>query len=247
MLLECHYVDEEGGIAEIEPSSVKLTQKTCAIIVSHDNRCIYLFKGNEVSIVQKFQSARTGSQMRLQQGYKIKHIEDLDSGIADDFVPIMDFLGGLQGADTGDKRNTSVTQPTSSESRPQTMPPKTLPIKTAPPKAAPMTEQPKTTANETKIVADPKLIPENLDPKLKKVVLAMMEQNPPQGSQCDYILISNKLYMLVGGYKADLRKGGFNLEEVTTLPEGIFSVENYFPRILVTKKKILGVELWARR
>ena len=76
MLLECHYIDEEGGIAEIEPKSVKLTQKTCPIIVSHDNRCIYLFKGNEVSIVQKFQSARTGSQMRLQQGYKIKHIED---------------------------------------------------------------------------------------------------------------------------------------------------------------------------
>ncbi|HUU79084.1 MAG TPA: hypothetical protein VMX55_12120 [candidate division Zixibacteria bacterium] len=248
MLLECHYIDEEGGIAEIEPKSVKLTQKTCAIIVSHDNRCIYLFKGNEVSIVQKFQSARTGSQMRLQQGYKIKHIEDLDSGIAEDFAPIMDFLGGLQGADTGIKENTSVTQPTSSETRPKPMPPKTLPANTTPPKAdSPMIEQSKTTAKLTKIEADPKLIPENLDPKLKKVVLAMMEQDPPQGSQCDYILIGNKLYILVGGYKADLRKGGFNLEEVTTLPEGIFSVENYFPRILVTKKKILGVELWARR
>ena len=243
MLLECQYVDEDGGIIEVKPDDVKLTQKTCAIIVSHDNRCIYLFKGNEVSIVQKFQSARTGSQMRLQQGYKIKHVEDIDQGIPDDFEPIMDFFGGLQGASEAPIK--TETAPTQQKPKPVE---KTAPPVQKPPKAEIKPVEKPTKVEPPKIVeVDESKIPEDVPPKLQKIVIGMMGQESPKNSQCDYILVSNKLYMIVGGDKSDLTKGGFNLEEVKTLPEGVFSVENYFPRILVQKKKVLGLELWARR
>ena len=243
MLLECQYVDEDGGIIEVKPDKVKLTQKTCAIIVSHDNRCIYLFKGNEVSIVQKFQSARTGSQMRLQQGYKIKHIEEIEQGIPEDFVPIMDFFGGLQGASEAPVKAETVLPKPIPKPTEKTTPPvqKTPNAETKPVEKTAKVEAPK------KVEVDESKIPEDVPPKLMKIVTGMMGQESPKNSQCDYVLVNNKLYMIVGGDKSDLTKGGFNLEEVTTLPEGVFSVENYFPRILVQKKKILGLELWARR
>ena len=149
----------------------------------------------------------------------------------------------IKQAEAIDEKSTTVSKSSSNQVEQKTTSPKTTPLKAEPPKST----SPKAEKSKEIIKADPNLIPEDLDPKLKKVVIAMMEQEPPITSQCDYVLINNKLYILVGGYKADLRKGGFNLEEVKTLPEGVFSVENYFPRILISKKKILGVELWARR
>jgi hypothetical protein len=70
---------------------------------------------------------------------------------------------------------------------------------------------------------------------------------PPVGSSCDYLIAGAKLYIILGDDKKDLRKGNFKLEEISTLPEGVFPAESYYPRILVAKQKVLGVELWTRR
>ena len=74
-----------------------------------------------------------------------------------------------------------------------------------------------------------------------------MSLEPPVGSSCDYLIAGAKLYIILGDDKTDLRKGNFKLEEISTLPEGVFPAENYYPRILVAKQMVLGVELWTRR
>ncbi|MFW9921993.1 MAG: hypothetical protein ACFFDW_01765 [Candidatus Thorarchaeota archaeon] len=238
MLLDCYHVNDEGEATKTEANDLKLTHSTVAIIVSHTHHCIYVFKGKDISIVQKFSSARTASQMRLQQGYKIKHIEETE-GIDDEFIPIMDFLGGLH--------NSEPTQPKKVIEEPARLtqkPPmkeenvKTLPKKeiATPPKIA-----------EPKPQLDLTRFKENYPAKIVKVLETVTALDPPQGSECDYLLIANSLYLLTGKNKKDLRDGEFDLEEVTVLPEGVFPAENYYPRILVVKKKVVGVEFWVRR
>ncbi|HUT80150.1 MAG TPA: hypothetical protein VMZ29_03030 [Candidatus Bathyarchaeia archaeon] len=222
---------DDGEELKVESGDMKTNSKTCAIIVSHTHHCIYVFKGAKISIVQKFAVARRASAMRLQQGYRIKHIEQ-EEGIDEEFLPILDFLGGLQ-ADA-------------------TETPKEAPVKIEPKK------EDNTTKTPTKITTKPKTATKStskakseetsdLPPKLAKVIKTMMGLDPPEISSCDYVIIENKLYLLVGEDKSDLRKGKFSLEEIVTLPEGVFPAENYYPRILISNQKVLGIELWVRR
>jgi len=244
MLLELYQINEDGEDVKVEPDDLKITHKTLVIVVSHDTRYVYVFKGSKVSIVQKFASARKASALRLQKGYRIKHVEETE-GIDEDFLPILEYLGGIIEDEvenpTTEKSKGTTTQkkqlkPTSAPKKPEPQKKATTVKKTTKKKAT-------TTTKKTKGLP----APEEMPPKLAKVYTAMTALESPKNSSCDYVLIGNKLYLLVGENKNDLSKGKFSFEEVSTLPEGVFSVENYYPRILVSKKKILGVELWARR
>ena len=248
MLLDVYIIDEEGEDIKVEPSDVKFTSSSLIIVVSHTNHLTYVFKGAKVSIVQKFASARKAAALRLQHAYKTRHVEETE-GIDQDFVPIMDFLGGFH----GDVEPAEKPKPAPAKKAPVKKTTAKTPKKTtAPPKAPPKTKTPakKTTTpkkNTTKTVDSGALILTDLPPKLTKIVKTMMSLEPPEGSSCDYLLAGAKLYIILGDDKTDLRKGNFKLEEISTLPEGVFPAENYYPRILVTNQKILGVELWARR
>ena len=240
MLLECYNIDSEGEATQVEPEDITVTSDSLMIILNHTTRYVYVFKGKNVSIVQKFSSARTASQMRLQHGYRIKHVEETE-GIDADFVPILEFLGGLQGAN-----EQAAAKP--SEPKPQ---PKIETIKTVSKpkpveKPLPQKETKKPTTPQKVEEIDESKIPEDLPKAVQKAFGAMMSFEPPERSECDYVLVGNKLF-LVTGNKKDLRKAEFTLEAVPTLPEGIFPAENYYPRLLIEKKKVLGVEFWARR
>ncbi|MBN1329221.1 MAG: hypothetical protein JXA54_07085 [Candidatus Heimdallarchaeota archaeon] len=244
---------DDGEEIKVESGDMKINNKTCAIIVSHTHRCIYVFKGSKISIVQKFAVARRASAVRLQQGYRIRHIEQIE-GIDEEFQPILDFLGGLH----EDIEVIPKETPVKIEVKKESIQPKleatpieketsTLAAKTATNTDTTKTiTKPKSTA-KPKTTTKTKSETEDLSPKLAKVIKTMMELDPPEISSCDYVIIENKLYILVGEDKSDLRKGKFSLEEVVTLPEGVFPVENYYPRILIASQKVLGIELWARR
>ncbi|MBK5113254.1 MAG: hypothetical protein KGD59_13035 [Candidatus Heimdallarchaeota archaeon] len=242
MLLDVYLIDKEGEDIQVEPSDVKLTSSTLVIVVSHDDHITYVFKGAKVSVVQKFASARKAAALRLQHAYKTRHVEETE-GIDDVFIPIMEYLGGYAGVDAD-------TEETSEPAPPKLKPvAKAPPKNTAPPKAdskPPAKTTITTMKTTTKVdVNAPVLV--DLPTNLTKVVKTMMSLEPPEGSSCDYLLAGTKLYILLGDNKKDLRKGNFKLEEITTLPEGVFPAENYYPRILVANQKVLGVELWARR
>jgi len=247
MLLDCYIIDEEGEDIKVETSDVKLTSSSLVIVVSHTHHINYVFKGAKVSIVQKFASARKASALRLQHAYKTKHVEETE-GIDQEFIPIMEFLGGFH----GDSEPAEIPKPAPTKNTATKAPPKVASPPKALPKAKPLakkTTTPKktvTVAKTTEIDLDaPVLV--DLPPKLTKVVKTMMRLEPPKGSSCDYLIAGAKLYIILGDNKTDLRKGNFKLEEISTLPEGVFPAENYYPRILVAKQKVLGVELWARR
>jgi hypothetical protein len=244
MLLECLVIDNEGEETKVEPDDMKFTHDTLAIIMSHTHRCIYIFKGLRVSIVQKFASARRASAMRLQHGYKIRHVEEAE-GIDEEFKPILAHLGGI--VEDENEEPVEKAQPVKEEVKPVDLKPKTTePIKTLPPKKA--KPDPKTKKKTTITANDPIAeITANHPPRTVQVIKSMTSLEPPSESSCDYVIAGTKLYMVVGDNKTDLRKCEFRLEEVPTLPEGVFSVENYYPRILISKQKVLGVELWAKR
>ncbi len=243
MLVECYLVDEEGEENKVEPSELKITHKTLLIIVHHDDRYIYVFKGANVSIVQKFASARRASSMRLQYAYKIRHIEEAE-GMTEGDLELLAHFGGIiedAGAPVKTAKKEAVL------AKPKTL--KIPPVKPLPTKKTTTIAKITTTITKkpsAKIDTKAKAL-EDLPPKLSKVVKTMMSLEPPEGSSCDYILAGTKLYIILGENKTDLRKGNFKLEEISTLPEGVFPAENYYPRILVANQKVLGVELWARR
>jgi hypothetical protein len=240
MLLECLVIDNEGEETKVEPDDMKLTHDTLAIIMSHTHRCIYIFKGLKVSIVQKFASARRASAMRLQHGYKIRHVEEAE-GIDEEFKPILAHLGGIAEGDIEEPVET--TQPVEKVEKPVEEKPKTPePIKKEPPK-----KETKTTTAKKKTADSIANITEDHPPRTVQVIKQMTILEPPSDSSCDYVIAATKLYMVVGDNKTDLRKCEFRLEEIPTLPEGVFPVENYYPRILISKQKVLGVELWAKR
>ncbi|NPE06694.1 MAG: hypothetical protein GNW80_00290 [Asgard group archaeon] len=247
MLLDCYIIDEEGEDIKVETSEVKLTSSSLVIVVSHTHHINYIFKGAKVSIVQKFASARKASALRLQHAYKTKHVEETE-GIDQEFIPIMEFLGGFHGdAEPAEIPKPAPTKNTATNAPPKVAsPPKTPPKAKSPEKKTITPTKTTKTAATTEIDLDaPVLV--DLPPKLTKVVKTMLSLEPPEGSSCDYLIAGAKLYIILGDNKTDLRKGNFRLEEITTLPEGVFPAENYYPRILVSKQKVLGVELWARR
>lgn len=242
MLLECLLIDNEGEETKVEPDDMKLTHETLAIIMSHTHRCIYIFKGTKVTIVQKFASARRASAMRLQHGYKIRHVEEAE-GIDEEFKPILSHLGGI--VEVGNEKPVEKTLPVKEIEKPE--PP--VPKKTVQPEITTTTAKVTTTTKKTPTKEkDPTSdIIVNHPPRTVQVIKTMITLEPPADSSCDYVIAGTKLYMVVGDNKSDLRKGEFRLEEVPTLPEGVFPVENYYPRILISKQKVLGVELWAKR
>ncbi|MBD3191972.1 MAG: hypothetical protein GF308_15095 [Candidatus Heimdallarchaeota archaeon] len=306
MLLDCYFIDDDGVETKVEPKEAKVTHNSMIIIISHTERKIYLFKGNQTSIRQKFAAARTASGKRLKLGYKIKHIEETE-GIDDDFKPVLDFLGGIV-EDSGSKKR---TRPPPKKKAKSTLKVKTLeelkeekqtvPKKkgkerkkqTQLPKEIEIDYKDRTYTFETDITEDelkskrgiPRKVKEELAEKLgytiykkktskskkssktkntsktkppsspviegapvelEKVLETMVNLDPPEKAICDYLLVGDDLYIILGDSKQDLRKGEFKLERVSNLPEGVFPAENYFPRILVSKNKILGIELWKR-
>ncbi|MCE7746008.1 MAG: hypothetical protein GPJ52_12820 [Candidatus Heimdallarchaeota archaeon] len=95
MNLECYFIDDEGEETLAKLEEVRITTDSLAVIISHTHRQIFVFKGTETSIRQKFAGARSASMKRLNQGYKIQHIEQ-EFGIDDSFKPILEFLGGIK-------------------------------------------------------------------------------------------------------------------------------------------------------
>ena len=253
MLLEIYFIDNEGEEIKTEPSDVKLTHKSLAIIISHTDRRVYVFKGRKVTIVQKFASARRASALRLQHGYNITHVEEWE-GIDQIFIPVLEYLGGIVEDDEPEVAKPAAPKPTAkSDAAKEYRAPIMLPPKKKP-EAAPQKKPaatPKKPAAKKTTAAKPKAssakISGDLPPKLVKVVKTMSTLEPPTGSECDYVLVGNKLYIITSSNKNDLRKGEIKFEEVTTLPEGVFPAENYFPRMLVASKKVIAVEFWAKR
>ena len=242
MLLEIYYINEEGEEIKTEPSDVKLTHKSLAIIISHTDRRVFVFKGRKVTIVQKFASARRASALRLQHGYNITHVEEWE-GIDQIFVPVLEYLGGI--VDDGEPEETAKPAAPKPTAKTDAAKPSQAPImmplkKPAAPPQKPTTPAMKPTTIVTKISED-------LPPKLAKVVKTMCTLEPPAGSECDYVLVGNSLYIITSSNKNDLRKGEIKFEEVITLPEGVFPAENYFPRMLIASKKVIAVEFWAKR
>lgn len=250
MLLDCYEINGEGTDIKVEPNKLKLTHDSLAIIVSHTNRCIYVFKGANTSIIQKFASARIGTTLRLQHGYRIKHIEEAE-GIDVDFVPILDFFGGIKEEEKTEKPKVLEKLKATEELDKKSTPVMNLEKKVDPTikatSTAVVTEKPIKTVKPKESLQTQAKLPENIPSILAKIVKTMMTLEPPAGSSCDYLLVGSKLYIILGEDKADLRNGKFKLEEVTTLPEGVFPAENYYPRILVSNQKIIGVEFWAHR
>lgn len=244
MLLDCYEVNLEGEEFKVEFNDVKVTHKSLLIVVSHDTRYIYVFKGNEVTIVQKFASARLASQKRLQRGYRIKHVEEWE-GIDEDFLPILELLGGIQedngGGAAAEKAVTPKPQKitVSSLGNPDVIMLSKTKDKPAKTEAKPAPKE--LTKEEIAFMT------KEMPAKLVKVIKTMVTLEPPENSECDYILVTPKLYILLGDDKKDMRYGKFRVEELSTLPEGVFPAENYYPRILVVKNKVIGVEFWARR
>ncbi|MHA1154624.1 MAG: hypothetical protein ACTSQK_00820 [Candidatus Heimdallarchaeota archaeon] len=244
MLIDVYEVDTEGEEHKLEFNDVKVTHKSLLIVVSHDTRYIYVFKGNDVTIVQKFASARLASQKRLQRGYNIRHVEEWE-GIDEVFLPILELLGGMHEDDSAPAEKTASTK-SAIDRKTVTSLAKPEVVMFSKKKEKPAEAEPKPAPKElTK--EEIAFLTRDMPAKLVKVIKTMVKLEPPEKSECDYILVTPKLYILLGDDKKDMRNGKFRVEELSTLPEGVFPAENYYPRILVAKNKVIGVELWARR
>jgi len=93
--IECFLIDNDGNEESVDLETIRITSDTLAVIVSHLDKYIYIFKGKNTSTRQKFAGARSASMKRLTFSFKIKHIEE-EFGIDTSFKPILEYLGGIR-------------------------------------------------------------------------------------------------------------------------------------------------------
>ncbi|MCK5298628.1 MAG: hypothetical protein KAJ76_06970, partial [Candidatus Heimdallarchaeota archaeon] len=61
MNLECYFIDDEGEETLAKLEEARITPDSLVVIISHTHKQIYVFKGIETSIRQKFAGARSAS------------------------------------------------------------------------------------------------------------------------------------------------------------------------------------------
>ncbi len=78
--LEVHVVDDQGEPHTADTTFSEFKQDLVYLVIDHDKRKIYVWKGPKAPVRQKFTSARAGSNLRMKLGMTYK-IDSLDAGI----------------------------------------------------------------------------------------------------------------------------------------------------------------------
>jgi hypothetical protein len=225
-----------------------LKTNECYVIVADDVRKVYLWKGVESNVRSKFIGARMSQEIRGQVGMNYAVVPLDESEETDEFLKI---IGGKTeaGYAKGVKAEKEASAPGGGGGAAK-HPMREKQVFDAPRPAAgmkiagskPNYEQsgPLYTGKESMaaLTAEPEQI--NFDAIMEK-----LEEVPiPDGYERELIIIGNHAYSIVEKVQTFLGKkqSTKEIEQVGSIPEGIFFAEGYSPRVLSEGGKIVAVE-----
>jgi hypothetical protein len=247
MGLQVFRIEDDGTTTEIEsdgPVKDVLETDQCYVIVSDEQRKVYLWKGITSSVRSKFIGAKRSQEIRGQVGMHYS-VVPLDEG--EEEKEFLDLIGGKTEAGIAqeikaedldrkasgghplrEKSNFDAPEPASgmdvggSKSRRSQ---NTGPLYTGAESMGSMTQ-------DTQQV------------NFEKIMQKLEEIKMPEGFERELIIIGNHAYSVVEKTQTFLGEKQVEkaIERVGSIPEGVFFAENYSPRILSESGRIIAIE-----
>ena len=255
MGLQVFLINPDGTTTELQtggPIKDMLKTDESYVIVADDVRKVFLWKGITSSVRSKFIGAKRSQEIRGQVGMHYA-VVPLDEG--EEIPEFLNIIGG--------KTEAGIAKEIKEEKAARAIPSagggggghplREKPIFDAPKPAAGMNiagSQSRTAQNVGPLYTgqEAQYFQEDLQVNFDQIMAKLEEIKIPDGYEREMIIIGNHAYSVVEKVKTFLGEKQVEkaIEEIGTIPEGIFFAQNYSPRILSESGKILAIEFLKR-
>lgn len=257
--MQIFQVMSDGEVHEITQDDVPikdlLDSKESFILCDDDERIVYLWKGTEAKVRSKFIGARKMQDLRSQVGLNYRSIsldeEEVNGEEYPEFVAAIehprkdgfakeiredgeDLPFEIGGGPQKPKVYSQLMNNKFNENLQQT---------------GPLYRE--DTAIEHTFAAEPSVAPERTlsQSELEKIIEQLNESDTPEGYVREMVIIGDKTYSETEKVQNFFGKKQVKreLEEIDTLPEGVFFAEGYVPRVLVHDQIVIAVEFLKKQ
>jgi hypothetical protein len=252
-------INPDGTTSELTTAgAIKDVLQTdqCYVIVADDARKVYLWKGVSSSVRLKFIGAKRSQDIRGQVGMHYS-VVPLDEGEED--PEFLNIIGGKTEAgiakEIRDDASEKAATPMSAPSGAPVHPFREKQIFDAPKPAAGMNiagSQQRSAVNTGPLYTGEssmaQYMQDQTDVNFNQIMQKLEEIEIPVGYERELIIIGNHAYSVVEKVQTFLgqKKVEKVVEQVGSIPEGIFFAEGYSPRVLSENGKILAIEFLKR-
>ena len=255
MGLQVFLINPDGTTTELQtggPIKDMLKTDESYVIVADDVRKVFLWKGITSSVRSKFIGAKRSQEIRGQVGMHYA-VVPLDEG--EETPEFLNIIGGKTEAGIAKeiKEEKAARPIPSAGGGGGGHPLREKPIFAAPEPAEGMNiagSQTRATQNVGPLYTgqEAQYFQEDLQVNFDQIMAKLEEIKIPEGYEREMIIIGNHAYSVVEKVKTFLGEKQVEkaIEEIGTIPEGIFFAQNYSPRILSESGKILAIEFLKR-
>ncbi len=248
MGLQVFLINPDGTTTELHTDGpIKDILKTdqCYVVVSDDIRKVFLWKGLKSSVRSKFIGAKRSQQVRGTVGmhYSSESLDEADE--TDDFLKV---IGGKTEAGIAQEIKDEKT----ARPKPGGHPMRQKAAFAAPKPAEGMNiagsrqrqQQSQNTGPLYTGQDTTQYYQEDQQANFDQIMQKLEEIKIPEGYERELIIIGNHAYAVVEKVQTFLgkRKVEKVIEQVGSIPEGIFFAEGYSPRVLSENGKIIAIE-----
>jgi hypothetical protein len=250
--MSLYIIQSTGEMTECENKEVALSSDNVLLVISHQQKRIYTWIGDQAAPQSKFACARETARIRMELGYKIMNLEEANTNT--DFLEAVDEACNITAKPTKKPTPVKIPEPKPEVKKEEKKPepkPKTTPTK---PKTA-TKSKPKTTTKTTTKKAETKPKPKTTTKKeterrydstavekqivdVEHVIKQLEILQPMSDSIRDYVIIGDTLFVA----PENLEKP--DTESKVSLPDGSFVADDYIPRLFLENGKIVAIELW---
>ena len=230
-----YIIQSTGEMTECSNKEVALASSNVLIVISHLQKRVYNWIGNQSSPQSKFACARETARLRMELGYKIYNLEESETN--DEFLQAVDEACNIKSDTTSKPQPHPVKPIAKAEPKPKTEvapKPDITPKTTTAPKPKEEKKEPveKTERRYTSKTVEVSIV------DIEHIIKQLEVLPPMEKSIRDYILINDTLYIAPENLENP------DTESKVKLPDGSFVADDYIPRLFLENGKIIAVELW---
>ncbi len=250
MALQVFLINPDGTTTELQtggPIKDLLKTDESYVIVADDVRKVFLWKGITSSVRSKFIGAKRSQEIRGQVGMHYG-VVPLDEG--EETPEFLNIIGGKTEAGIAKEiKEEKVAAPAGGGGHPL----REKPIFAAPKPAEGMNiagSKPRPTQNVGPLYTgqETQYFQQDLQINFDQIMAKLEEIKIPEGYERELIIIGNHAYSVVEKTRKFLGEEQVEkvIEEIGTIPEGVFFARDYSPRVLSENGKILAIEFLKR-
>ncbi len=250
-------INPDGTTTELKTDGpIKNILKTdeCYVIVADDVRKVFLWKGINSNVRSKFIGAKRSQEIRGQVGM---HFAVVPLDEAEETPDFLEIIGG--------KTQAGIAKEIKEEKVARSIPSgggggggaghplREKPIFAAPEPAEGMNIAGSMTRANQNVGPlytgqQAQYFQEDLSVNFDQIMVKLEEIKIPEGYERELIIIGNRAYSVVEKVASFLgeKKVEKVIEEIGTIPDGIFFAESYSPRVLSENGKVLSIEFLKR-